>query len=71
MSLTYGTGSDGIISDNSLNIGAGGAVKLTVTAAGFIIPTIPVHVDNNAAITGGVPVGGMYKTSAGEVRVRV
>ncbi|MNN72870.1 hypothetical protein D3C81_1889420 [compost metagenome] len=71
MSVSYGAGSDSLLAYGSLNLGSSGIVRLTISSGGFIIPVIPVHADNNAAIIGAVPVGGMYKTVTGEVRVRV
>ncbi|MNJ28642.1 hypothetical protein D3C77_231860 [compost metagenome] len=71
MSVSYGAGSDSLLADGSLNLGSSGIVRLTISSGGFIIPVIPVHADNNAAIIGAVPVGGMYKTVTGEVRIRV
>jgi hypothetical protein len=35
------------------------------------LPLIPTYADNAAAVAGGYPVGGVYKTSSGELRIVV
>lgn len=53
--------------------GNAGAVakRLSVTSKGHIIPELSVYGDDAAAGAAGLPAGAMYKTAAGEVRVKL
>tara|TARA_R110000787_G_scaffold42047_1_gene103374 strand:+ start:9548 stop:13810 length:4263 start_codon:yes stop_codon:yes gene_type:complete len=49
----------------------GAKIFMSMDAAGYMKFDRPTYADNAAAASGGVPVGADYRTSTGEVRVRV
>lgn len=51
-----------------LNSGNGFA-KISALSAAF--SSLPVYADNASAVSGGLAVGDVYRTSAGEVRIRI
>ncbi|MDF2660051.1 MAG: hypothetical protein K0Q94_2842 [Paenibacillus sp.] len=53
--------------------GNAGAVakRLVITSRGHVIPELAVYSDDTAAGVAGLPAGAMYKTAAGEVRVKL
>lgn len=70
-----GVGGDVIIQGGGGGVGAGGSLVLKVgegATNGFVqfFTDLPSHADDAAAATGGVPVGGLYRT-ASAVKIRV
>jgi hypothetical protein len=45
--------------------------EVQVNTINLLLPNIPTYADNAAAITGGLPANAVYKTSLGELRIRV
>jgi hypothetical protein len=48
-----------------------GTERLRITPAGHLIATTATYADNAAAVSGGLAVGTIYKTAAGELRIVV
>ncbi|EKT4522803.1 hypothetical protein QEM13_002046 [Pseudomonas putida] len=71
LTLNSAAGSDSIVADGSLNLAASGVVKVTITSGGYVTLVLPVYATNAAAVTGGVPLNGVYQTATGELRIRV
>lgn len=55
----------------TLSINNDGAEVASISVEGWFSPNLPTYADNAAAATGSHPVGALYKTATGEVRVRV
>ena len=52
-------------------LGTGTARPVRITAATLNIPNLPVHVDEAAATTAGLATGDVYRTSTGELRIKL
>jgi hypothetical protein len=48
-----------------------GVVVLSLTAAGYVKPNLPIFADNAAAVAGGLTTNSLYKLATGEVRAVV
>ena len=52
-------------------LGTGTARPVRITAATLNIPNLPVHADEAAATTAGLATGDVYRTSTGELRIKL
>lgn len=68
MAFSYGSGSDSILADGTLGLYAGGVQRLELTSGHTRILGLSTFADNAAAAA--LPVGAIYRTSAGALMVR-
>lgn len=74
--LGTGSGTPSAVVIETADAGASGTGQQTATAKIYIsgskvnVSSLPTYADNAAAVTGGLAVGDIYRTSTGELRIR-
>jgi hypothetical protein len=61
----------GVFEIGTEGAGTGSEQPVRITAATLNIPNLPTHSDDGAAGTGGLVAGDVYKTSTGELRIKL
>ena len=56
---------------NTVNIYAGGTVMIGLSGTTVSLANLPTYADNSAAVTGGLSVGDLYKTTGGDIKIVV
>jgi hypothetical protein len=56
---------------NTVNIYAGGTVMISSSATTVSLANLPTYANNSLAVTGGLSVGDLYKTSGGDIKIVV
>ena len=56
---------------NTFNMYAGGTVMISSSATTVSLANLPTYANNSLAVTGGLSVGDLYKTSGGDIKIVV
>jgi hypothetical protein len=56
---------------NTVNIYAGGTVMISSSGTTVSLTNLPTYANNSLAVSGGLSVGDLYKTSGGDIKIVV
>ena len=68
LSFSFGTGTNSILADATLNVFAAGVQRMSLTSANTLILGLPTFADNTAAAA--LPTGALYRTATGQLMVK-